>query len=211
MKPSQRRLVSFGFRLHTFAMSKIKSSKDIIMLLLYTPGRTGKVCESIEGQTRLMKMVFLFKKELAGKLDKIIDVSALPSFEAYDFGPFSAEVYNDLEFLVNNDFVTVKRTSGEKLSEEERKELEYWHATQSSSDEEPSEYVGRKFALTELGKSFVEEELIHDAGIVPSQLSILTEFKKRCVEASLRSLLRYVYTRYENMTTKSKIKEAVLQ
>lgn len=193
---------------HFRDMAKIKSSKDILMLLLYAGGSSGKFCEPVEGQTRLMKMVFLFKKELANKLDKIIDHAALPSFEAYDFGPFSSEVYSDLEFLVNNKFVVV--TSDEKGGTSENKELEYWRATLGSQDEAPSEYVGRSFALTDLGRDFVQEVLLDDAGITPSQLAILAEFKKRCVEAPLRALLKYVYTRYESMTTKSKIKEDIL-
>lgn len=180
------------------------------MLLLYAAGTTGSVCEPVVGQTRLMKMVFLFKKELANKLDKIIDTSALPSFEAYDFGPFSSEVYSDLEFLVNNGFVLVESDEGGQGAEAESKELEYWRATLSAKDEAPDGYVGRSFLLTDLGRDFVKEVLLNDAGITVAQLGILAEFKKRCVEAPLRALLKYVYTRYESMTTKSKIKEDIL-
>lgn len=180
------------------------------MLLLYAAGTTGKTCEPISGQTRLMKMVFLFKKELAGKLEKIVDASALPSFEAYDFGPFSTEVYSDLEFLVNNGFIAVSRDKMNKTGEAESSDLEYWRATLNAQDEEPGDYVDRSFALTELGCEFVKGELLPEAGITAAQLGILAEFKKRCVEAPLRALLKYVYTRYESMTAKSKIKEHIL-
>lgn len=194
-------------------MAKITNSKDLIMLLLYAAGPSGALCEPIEGQTRLMKMIFLFKKELARRfnLDQIIDDAAFPEFEAYDYGPYSASVYCDLEFLVNLDFVKVIVAGETEILEEERKEFEYWSATKNDDEDLDSQYLGRQFHLTDLGRKFVEKELIEKKGVTPEQLKVLGEFKKRCCEGSLRSLLRYVYTRYEDMTEKSKIKHEVLK
>jgi uncharacterized protein len=189
-------------------MAKITSSKDLIMLLLYAAGPSGALCEPIQGQTRLMKMVFLFKKELASRFDKEIDASAFPDFEAYDFGPFSSDVYSDLEFLVNNGFVTVLQEGESDILEEEQKEYEYWTATAGADENLDSSYLGRKFQLSGDGREFAQEELA--SAFSQAQLKVLGDFKKRCVEASLRSLLRYVYTRYEDMTTKSKIREDIL-
>ena len=44
-------------------MPKLNNRKDILLLLLYSPGKTGKFNEPIVGKTRLIKMLFLFKKE----------------------------------------------------------------------------------------------------------------------------------------------------
>lgn len=138
-------------------MPKITNSKDLVMLLLYAPGPSGEICEPIQGQTRLMKMIFLFKNELFRRfnLGQVIDDSAFPNFEAYDFGPYSANVYSDLEFLVNLGFVEVIMEGEPDILEEERQEFDYWTAVVSSDDDIDEQYVGRRFALTSLGKKFV--------------------------------------------------------
>jgi uncharacterized protein len=194
-------------------MAKITNPKDLIMLLLYAPGTSGTLCDPIEGQTRLMKMIFLFKKELSRRfnLDQVIDDKAFPEFEAYDYGPYSASVYSDLEFLVNLNFVEVILAGEPEILEEERQEFEYWSATKNEDEDLDTQYLGRHFRLTELGKKFVEKKLVEEKGLTQDQLKVLGDFKKRCCESSLRSLLRYVYTRYEDMTEKSKIKHEVLK
>lgn len=189
-------------------MPKITSSKDLLMLLLYAAGPRGEICEPIQGQTRIMKMIFLFKKEISRRfnLDQVIDEKAFPDFEAYDYGPYSASVYADLEFLVNLRFVEVVLEGEPEITEEERREFDYWTATGNVDDEIDSQYLGRQFRLTPMGRKFVEAKLM----LSDEQMKVLAEFKKRCCEASLRSLLRYVYTRYGDMTVKSKIRDEVL-
>jgi uncharacterized protein len=196
-----------------FNVAKITNSKDLIMLLLYAPGTSGQICDPIEGQTRLMKMIFLFKKELSRRfnLDQVIDEKAFPDFKAYDYGPYSASVYSDLEFLVNLNFVEVILAGEPEILEEERQEFEYWSVTKNEDEDLDAQYLGRQFRLTDLGRKFVEQELIKKKGVTPEQLKVLGDFKKRCCESSLRSLLRYVYARYEDMTEKSKIKHEVLR
>jgi uncharacterized protein YwgA len=194
-------------------MAKITNPKDLIMLILYVPGTSGSLCDPIEGQTRLMKMLFLFKKELSRRfnLDQVIDEKAFPDFKAYDYGPYSASVYSDLEFLVNLNFVEVILAGEREFLEEERQEFEYWTATKNEDEDLDTQYLGRQFRLTKLGRRFVEKKLIEEKKVTQEQLKVLGDFKKRCCESSLRSLLRYVYTRYEDMTEKSKIKQEVLK
>jgi len=47
--------------------SRITNRRDILLLLLYSPGVSSQVNEPIAGRTRLVKMLFLFKKELLGQ------------------------------------------------------------------------------------------------------------------------------------------------
>ena len=192
-------------------MAKIKNSKDLIVLLLYAPGPQGKLCEPIQGQTRLMKMIFLFKEEIARKfnLDQVIDEAAFPKFEAFDYGPYSGQVYSDLEFLVNYQFVEVRANADLDVSEEERQEFDYWTATSNEDDEIDPRSVGRAFSLTLRGSKFVEKMRLWES-LSAEQRRVLREFKTRCVSASLRSLLRYVYTNYDAMTKKSLIKHEIL-
>jgi uncharacterized protein YwgA len=192
-------------------MAKIKNSKDLLVLLLYTPGQTGKACEPIQGQTRLMKMIFLFKEEIAGKfnLGQVIDDDAFPKFEPFDYGPYAGQVYADLEFLVNYEFVAILTDGDSELTEEERQEFDYWTATGNEDDDINASAVGRKFALTKRGREFVAKRRLWD-DLSAAQQKVLQEFKARCVSASLRSLLRYVYTKYESMTKKSLIRHEIL-
>jgi uncharacterized protein YwgA len=192
-------------------MAKIKNSKDLIVLLLYAPGPQGKLCEPIQGQTRLMKMIFLFKEEIARKfnLTQVIDEAAFPKFEAFDYGPYSGQVYSDLEFLVNYQFVEVRTNANQDVSEEERQEFDYWTATSNEDDEIDPRSVGRDFSLTPRGCKFVEKMGLWES-LSAEQRKVLREFKTRCVSASLRSLLRYVYTNYDAMTKKSLIRHEIL-
>jgi hypothetical protein len=191
-------------------MAKIKNSKDLILLLLYAPGPKNQLCEPIQGQTRLMKMIFLFKEEITLKfhLDDVIEKSAFPNFEAFDYGPYAGQVYADLEFLVNYKFVAVRSEGGAEVTEEERQEFDYWSATGNEDEDVDTRTVGREFSLTERGRGFVEKMDLWSK-LSPQQQSVIQEFKTRCVSTSLRSLLRYVYTKYESMTKKSLIKHEI--
>jgi hypothetical protein len=192
-------------------MAKIKNSKDLILLLLYVPGPKGTPCEPIQGQTRLMKMVFLFEREIARQfsLGSVIDPAAFPKFEAFDYGPYAGQVYADLEFLVNYRFVDVRAGTDSPASEEERQEFDYWTATNDEVASVDARTIGREFFLSERGRRFVEKQGLWD-GLSAQQKDALREFKTRCVTASLRSLLRYVYTNYEDMTKKSLIRHEIL-
>lgn len=187
-------------------MGKIKSSKDLLMLLLYAKGRSGEACEAIVGRTRLMKMVFLFDEEIRKKfnLEEVVPKGILPEFEAYDYGPFSAQVYDDLEFLVNMGFVDVSAFGSRELLADEAEEYEYWQAISGDEDRPFQE----QFTLTDVGTKFVEKKLKSE--LTDEQWQVLDDFKKRCTSASVTALLKYVYARYPKMITKSKIRDQVL-
>lgn len=190
-------------------MAKFQNSKDLMLLLLHAPGRSGESNVPINGQTRLMKMLFLFEKEIKPRFNKdAFADTAFPGFEAYDYGPYSPKVYADLEWLVNSGFVKVD-SSTEEVLDEEHAEFDYWTVTQGDDDASDGSSVGRTFSLTERGERFVRK-MLPKWDLTKDQIAILQEFKTRCVEASLRSLLRYTYTRYPEMTGKSKIKKELL-
>ena len=192
-------------------MSKVASAKDLIMLLLYARGHTGQQCDPIRGRTRLMKMVFLFDKEARRKfnLGKAIPKEAIPRFEAYDYGPFSAQVFADLEFLVDLGFVEVAKKGDEGVLPEESLEYDYWQAGSGTPPgDDISEFEEEEFVLTETGRGFVIDGQAGE--LTNEQWAFLDEFKTRCTQAPLRSLLKYVYTKYPKMTKKSKIRDEVV-
>ena len=187
-------------------MGQIANSKDLLMLLLYAKGKTGKVCEPIVGRTRLMKMVFLFDEEVRKKfdLDKVVPESVMPKFEAYDYGPFSAKVYDDLEFLVNIGFVEVAPAEDNELLPDEEEEYGHWQALSGDEDRPYQE----RFLLTDLGRRYCEKRL--KPQLTEQQWDILEKFKNRCTSVALHTLLKYVYARYPDKITKSKIRDQVL-
>lgn len=190
---------------------KATSSKDLILLLLYAKGHTGKLCEPVSGRTRLMKMVFLFGKEVMPKVrsGQTISPEALPDFTPYNFGPFSSQVFGDLEFLVELKFVNVESDKGSEVLPEETYEYAYWQAGADPGVEEreglPAE---ERFSLSEIGREFVEQG---EAGqLTPEQWALISEFKGRCTKTPLRALLKYLYTKYPKWASKSKIRDEVL-
>lgn len=191
-------------------MGKVTTSKDLIMLLLYAKGYSGEQCEPIRGRTRLMKMLFLFDKEIRHKfnLEKTIAKEALPDFSAYDFGPFSAQVFSDLEFLIDMQLVVPHEVSNTQVVMEEAIEYDYWRAGSGSDPDDAGPANEEEFSLTTWGRQFVESG---NAGtLTKEQWNVLDEFKARCTRTSLRSLLKYVYTKYPETTTKSKIRDEIL-
>lgn len=189
---------------------KITSSKDLIMILLYARGCTGKKYEPIVGHTRLMKMIFLFNKEIQPKfnLGKNISDAAFPNFEPYDYGPYSEQVYVDLEFLVDMEFVKVAPVNAiEEELEGEKDEYEYWQAISGQTEEPKPLGQVDQFIITQRGKDFIESGELGE--IAEDQWRIFEMFKERCTGIPLRALLRYVYNKYPEMTTKSKIKNKI--
>lgn len=73
---------------------KMHFGSDILLLLLYAPGRSGKVNEPIRGVTRLQKELFLAQKALKDE-----GVKYKYAFRPYNLGPFSKDLYRDIEWL----------------------------------------------------------------------------------------------------------------
>ncbi|NQT91621.1 MAG: hypothetical protein HQ559_02585, partial [Lentisphaerae bacterium] len=155
-----------------------------------------------------MKMVLLFDKEVRRRfnLDKAIPAEAFPDFTPYDYGPFSADVFGDIEFLVELGFV-VPHPAGAALPEEEQ-EYSYWQAGSSPDGDDSGPETEEQFSLTEVGRSFVADEL--ERALTKAQWQTIDEFKARCTAVPLRSLLRYVYSKYPEQTTHSTIREEIL-
>jgi hypothetical protein len=198
------------------AVGEINNSKDLLMLFLFAKGHQGNPCEPMTGRTRLMKMVFLFEKEIRQlfNLSKVIPTSALPDFEAYNFGPFAKAVYADLEFLQSLGFIEVRRTDDDTKSETESLEEDYWMETEGADDKPDTDYdedilLPYRYSLTPTGEEFVREELLPN--LVDEQLQALDEFKARCTSVSLNTLLKYVYTKYPESAKNSEIRDKVLK
>lgn len=228
--PSQRRLGSWNTPIDTFNKSGQNSrhtpstkkgfrgrnmkltGKKFLLLILYTPTKNGKDAPAnvpITGRTRLMKMSFLFDKEVREDFikDKTFSEVALPEFFPWKYGPFSRDLLNDLEFLVNQQYIAVA-IARSVPNPEELAEYEYWV-------DDLEEYEGREYQEEEFS-------LTPDAGIPKAQeiwslLSanqrhLLIQFKALINQAPLDRILEYVYKKYKDQgyADKSLIREKYL-
>lgn len=190
---------------------KIDNRKDVLLLLLYSPGIADSVNEPVIGRTRLVKMLFLFKKEVLSHFRSGTDVTDdnFYKFFSWNFGPFSRDVYDDLTFFILRGFIEPSPTTDEESLPEAAAEWEEW--VKSSGAEAPveeiQEYQEEAFKLTEEGKKFAETLYIC---LSKEQKTLLKTFKSRMCRTPLRAILRYVYTTYPDFTDKSQIKEQVL-
>jgi hypothetical protein len=190
--------------------TKIDNRRDILLLLLYAPGKSGAINEPIIGRTRLVKMLFLFKQEAMKhfRAGSEITDDNFYQFFAWDFGPFSTQVYDDLTFFILRGFVNSTGADEEPLPESAA-EWQEWISLSGAgqSGEEIDPYEDEAFNLTEKGVAFTKP--MYDS-LSNAQRQLLQNFKVRLGAAPLRAILRYVYTTYPAMTAQSKIKEEVL-
>lgn len=188
--------------------------KDILLLLLYFPGKSNETGEGIIGATRLMKAMFLFNKEI--KKGFLADIEQFPEFMAWRFGPWSDQIPDDIEFFKGIGFVSAQLIAKDsELSVAEEEELDRWEEEtfDISSSQLEDFHEPQKFYLTPSGVRYVESNLI--LKLSENQVKIFSEFKKKIVSLSLFSLLAYVYKKYskekEDWTKKSEIKDEIIR
>jgi uncharacterized protein YwgA len=183
------------------------AGKKVLMLLL-CPSDLQDTVPAIPGRTRIMKMVFLFEKEVWPELkkDRSTDEYVLPVFFAWKYGPFSSEVLNDLEFLINRDYIDVQR--GSSATNEELEEYEYW--LDDLAEVASTEYVEEVFSLSKKG---LEKARIIWAELTDNQREVVVEFRRIMISAPLGKILEYVYKKYqkEGYTDRSLIADRYLK
>ena len=192
-------------------MSKAKlSSSDYLLLLLDLDDR-----KPIVGAIRLMKMMFLFDKEISPLITKKgVEVDVMPQFIAYDFGPFSKDIYEQIEFFTNLEFISTKKVNATDTTDE----LDDWETLYGEDVFDVVlkdgyrrlniDYKSICYEITDRGHKFVTSKILNE---IPSDVSeLLLNFKKKINSITTRQLLYYVYSRYEKYTTESKIKDKVL-
>ena len=189
---------------------RIDNRRDILLLLLYSPGVQNEINESIVGRTRLVKMLFLFKTEALQhfRAGTAISEENFYEFFAWNFGPFSSQVYDDLMFFTLRGFIDAEDTTEDPLPESAAE----WHQwlTSSPHDEVADSFVAydeQQFRLTDKGKAFTSQ--LFDA-LSHAQKKLLHQFKKRLNGTPLRAILRYVYEKYPEQIERSQITEDVL-
>lgn len=126
--------------------------------------------EPIIGRTRLQKLVFLIEMEFQESEGQLPLSPNSYNFEPYDYGPFSKELYQDIDSLEEQNLV-------EELREEYREgEVRY------------------EYNINDKGEEFVENNLSKEETEIV--LSLAQEVKDEFNEMDLPDLIKEVYSRY---------------
>ncbi len=134
----------------------------------------------IKHKLRLQKLMFLLQKEI------IEERGLQPSlekynFDAYNYGPFSDDLIDDIEFLKDLNLIEVSSENNTEV-----------------------------YRITEKGKKFLRNFLSKipesQLKLIKPFINELEKLKRKWNNVPLNKLLRYVYEKYPEYTEKSLIK-----
>jgi hypothetical protein len=175
---------------------KLETATDLLIVLLYAPGKTGQPCEAIDGITRLQKLMFLLQQNVGPK--QLIADAVEYGYEPYKMGPYARGLQRDLNDLQAAGIVEAER-------------LDYWLPDDGdvapSSGSEMSIREKRvesyRFSLSGLGREIGRD--IWNA-MSDKHRHELSCFKQFFNGLTLRQLLIFTYERFPTYTSESTIK-----
>lgn len=187
--------------------------KDFILLVLGVDVKDD-LGEGINGITRLQKFLFLLERE-----ENLKPNANGFEFVAYKAGPYSAKLYDDLEFLENLGLITSEVAGEATEGEAAEVEMTFEELMGECTDTEEGTtsdalttadvYEERMYRLTQNGKDRVEKLL--QRGEYENIVNGIRKIKSKFGNYSLNDLLYYVYTKYSEMATESEIKDKILR
>jgi len=176
-------------------------SEDVVLLLLEANERLlGK--DVLSGITRVEKLIFLLREETGFE-----GVASFFTFKPHNFGPFSKEVYEAIDFLESCELIEVREKSypcfyatfGEAQLEAEISEGE----GDGGGEEVGPGATEKIFSLTGDGRKVAK--MLRRAVKLRREADVqdLDNMVIRYGNIPLSQLIRYVYRRYPKMTEKS--------
>ena len=192
-------------------MSKNVSRRTLLFLFLgVDPNPNG-----LGGITRLQKLMFLLEREEG--VDSIDGFE----FEPYKAGPYSPQLYDDLEFLENLDYIegeVAAEASEPEAVEVDRLSFDHLMGEEVEQTSDGIDVDGpasadtfeeRRFRLSESGRIRIEALL--DSEDIAPLIEKIRRVKSKFGRYSLNDLLYYVYRKYPEMTTESEIRDRILR
>lgn len=189
-------------------MANKVDAKQLLLYMLYL-GVDGTENIPIEGTTRIQKMFFIFEKEILPCLKKK-DYEP-PEFFAYNYGPYSKSLSDNLRFFVNLGYIqesTLEFTKPDTAVQEEIFDESDWLFEDLDLEKEKEPVREYAYTLTNLGINYVEQNLLNLYS--DEDKKVLQEFKNKVISMPLSGIIDYVYHKYKDMTTKSLIRDRVL-
>lgn len=173
------------------ALADSLEGSDLVLMLLAAPTNVASARDRVNGITRLEKLLYLVEKETS-----VADSVAREHlrFKAYNYGPFSKDIYEAVELLEESRLLAEERVvDGQTIDSIEDVSV--------TGAVEADEYVERRFVLTEHGRLVASLLAQHHPGIAEQ----LTGIKDQYAERSLSGLIRYVYNTYPDSAKNSVI------
>lgn len=180
---------------------RVENAMDLLLTLLYAPGKSGTDAEPIEGITRLQKLLFLLQQDLGPK--QLVKEAEAYRYKAYKMGPYSEQLRSDLEELESAGIVVTER-------------LNYWlpddgdGVPEKGADfdtpmRETKRVESYRFSLSpDLGQKIGKDLW---GSLAPKEREGLAAFKAFFNSLSLRQLLIFTYEKYPKFTEASTIKK----
>lgn len=184
----------------------VEDATDLLLVLLYAPGKTGRFGEPIAGSTRLQKLFFLLRQgegpqQLVAEAERML-------YQPYKMGPFSAELRDTVQDLAAAGIIVLTRLDYQLPDDTDPQDhdmLEDQFEGRSSLRRPTRTVNSYEYALsTDLGMQIGADLW---SGLSSSARDGLTEFKRFFNSISLRQLLIFTYEKYPDYTTRSTIKE----
>lgn len=164
------------------ALADSLEGSDLVLMLLAAPTKVSSAKGRVNGITRLEKLLYLVEKETS--VAKSVAGKPL-KFKAYNYGPFSKDVYEAVELLEESELLTEERVVDDHT-------IDSMEDVNVTGAVESDEYVERRFVLTEQGILVANLLAQHH----PEVAKQLTGIKDQYAERSLSGLIRYVYKTY---------------
>lgn len=169
-----------------YVAHRVDNRKDFLLLVLAASGE-----EPVVGVTRLQKYMFLLQQQYGW--DAKFAIAEPYEFRAYDYGPFDAQIYDDLQFFQNIGFVEASEDGPEPVIERDelRRASDDWGVSDSEVKpwDETSEVLS--YRLTDKGKQFVSEIELDEA-----DRNTVEALKSEWNRKPLRDLLKWLYQSY---------------
>jgi uncharacterized protein YwgA len=165
---------------------------DILLLLLLAMAEGSR--HRVASITRIEKLMFLLQNETAfsGKMHEKFP------FKPWKFGPFSKEIYEDLDLLASLGLVDIEER--ELANYVEYTEQDKLMGSELMGSELGEPVVEKIFSLTDRGKKVAEKlrTLVSE-----KDWQEIASLKRRFESVPLSRLIQYVYHRYPETTEKS--------
>lgn len=174
----------------------IKSGLDLLMALFYSNNQ-----ERIEGVTRLVKLIFLLVNEGGFK-----EFEREYGFEAYDYGPWSSQVFDFTETIKELGLIKVEER---ELTAFEEKDFDLIE-TELNVSEVP-EIKENKITIFSLTPDGVKVGEVIYKNLSNEERERVEAIKRRYNKMPLADLLRYVYARFPQFTIKSLIRGKIVK
>lgn len=189
--------------------NKITNKAELLLSLLYAGedyNYENQQSTEIEGITRLEKLLFLLKNEK----NFLLNVSKEDDFNFFAFrmGPWTNEVYDEVDFLDSLGFLE-KEVENKSIPSDKASIDELF--SNSILDKYQKDNVSNinnteKFRLTDKGR---KKGLEIWNRIDDEEKKNIIDIKRKFNKMNLTQFLRYVYKKYPEYTTESEIKDSL--